>query len=104
MAEEIKELQGELGDLNTFLDQLHTNAELRDINNLCEKLKSINEQNAFTADEIFRQRKQLSTSYSFCFNFSFLLSFSLIRSSSFKRKFGNQRSILFSMYIYDSAA
>jgi intraflagellar transport protein 74 len=58
LADEIKELQGQLGDLNTLVDKLHTDSDLVDIERQQAQLKSKNQRESQVLDEIFVQRQQ----------------------------------------------
>ncbi|KAJ3183602.1 Intraflagellar transport protein 74 [Gaertneriomyces sp. JEL0708] len=58
LAEELRELQGQLGDLNTLVDKLHTDTDLEDIERQCNQLKAQNERQTKALDEIFAERQQ----------------------------------------------
>ncbi|KAJ3132641.1 Intraflagellar transport protein 74 [Physocladia obscura] len=60
LANELRELQGQLGDLNTLIDKLHTDSDLSDIEKHCAQLKSKNQRESQTLDEIFMQRQHKS--------------------------------------------
>ncbi|KAJ3115659.1 Intraflagellar transport protein 74 [Phlyctochytrium bullatum] len=57
LATELRELQGQLGDLNTLVDKLHTDSDLADIERQCSQLKAKNERETQILDEIFVQRQ-----------------------------------------------
>ncbi|KAJ3379475.1 Intraflagellar transport protein 74 [Entophlyctis sp. JEL0112] len=58
LANDLRELQGQLGDYNTLIDKLHTDADLTDIEKQCAQLKSKNQRESQILDEIFMQRQQ----------------------------------------------
>ncbi|KAJ3108462.1 Intraflagellar transport protein 74 [Phlyctochytrium planicorne] len=58
LAQELRELQGQLGDLNTLVDKLHTDSDLADIERHCSQLKAKNERETQILDEIFSHRQQ----------------------------------------------
>ncbi|KAJ3196942.1 Intraflagellar transport protein 74 [Irineochytrium annulatum] len=58
LAEELRELQGQLGDLNVLVDKLHTDSDLADIERHQMQLKSKNQWDSQVLDEIFMQRQQ----------------------------------------------
>ena len=62
LADEIKELQSQLGDLNTLVDKLHTNTDLEEAERQFNQLKSKNQREAQVLDEIFLQRQQRDAS------------------------------------------
>jgi intraflagellar transport protein 74 len=58
LAQELRDLQGQLGDLNTLVDKLHTDSDLADIERQQTQLKSKNHRESQILDEIFAQRQQ----------------------------------------------
>ncbi|KAJ3017081.1 UNVERIFIED_CONTAM: Intraflagellar transport protein 74 [Siphonaria sp. JEL0065] len=58
LANDLRELQGQLGDFNTLIDKLHTDSDLSDIEKQCAQLKSKNQRESQILDEIFMQRQQ----------------------------------------------
>ncbi|KAJ3412205.1 Intraflagellar transport protein 74 [Chytridiales sp. JEL 0842] len=58
LAQELRDLQGQLGDLNTLVDKLHTDSDLADIERQQEQLKLKNHRESQILDEIFAQRQQ----------------------------------------------
>ncbi|KAI8924012.1 hypothetical protein BC831DRAFT_12143 [Entophlyctis helioformis] len=58
LAEELKELQGQLGDLNTLVDKLHTDTDLDELERQYNQLKAKNQRESQVLDEIFMQRQQ----------------------------------------------
>eukprot|EP00842_Homolaphlyctis_polyrhiza_P002185 jgi/Hompol1/2968/HPOL_006258-RA len=62
LAEELKELQGQLGDYNTLVDKLHTDTDLEEIERQYNQLKAKNQRESQVLDEIFAQRQQREVS------------------------------------------
>nr|KAJ3414893.1 Intraflagellar transport protein 74 [Polyrhizophydium stewartii] len=62
LAEELKELQGQLGDLNTLVDKLHTDTDLEEIERQYHQLKAKNQRESQVLDEVFMQRQQRESS------------------------------------------
>ncbi|KAI9364871.1 hypothetical protein DFJ73DRAFT_353433 [Zopfochytrium polystomum] len=58
LADELRDLQGQLGDLNTLVDKLHADADLNDIERTINQLKSKNQRESQILDDIFLQRQQ----------------------------------------------
>ena len=58
MADELREFQGQLGDLNTLVDKLHTDSDLADIERQQMQLKSKNQRENQILEEVFAQRQQ----------------------------------------------
>ncbi|KAJ3090365.1 Intraflagellar transport protein 74 [Quaeritorhiza haematococci] len=58
LAEELKDLQGQLGDLNTLVDKLHTDADLEDLERACEQSKAKKQRQSQVLDEVFALRQQ----------------------------------------------
>ncbi|KAJ3299109.1 Intraflagellar transport protein 74 [Rhizoclosmatium sp. JEL0117] len=58
LANDLRELQGQLGDFNTLIDKLHTDSDLTDIEKQCAQMKSKNQRESQILDEIFMQRQQ----------------------------------------------
>jgi intraflagellar transport protein 74 len=58
LAEELKELQGTLGDYNTLLDKIHSDSNLEDIERQYEQLKVKTEQDARSLNDIFTERQR----------------------------------------------
>jgi hypothetical protein len=56
LTEELKELQGQLGDLNMLIEKIHTNGELEELNQSHQLLKARN-QTEFNKLDDQRQRK-----------------------------------------------
>ena len=61
MGEELRELQGKLGDYNTLVDRLHVDAELDDIKNLSAQIHEKNISENKSLDDVFstRQRREI---------------------------------------------
>ncbi|KAJ3121351.1 Intraflagellar transport protein 74 [Nowakowskiella sp. JEL0407] len=59
LANELRELQGQLGDLNLLVDKLHTDTELEDMESYFNQLKLKNQRESVVLDEIFSQRQQI---------------------------------------------
>lgn len=58
LSEDLKDLQGQLGDLNTLVDKLHTDSDLADVERLTFQLKAKNQRESQVLDDIFLQRQQ----------------------------------------------
>jgi intraflagellar transport protein 74 len=58
LTEELKDLQGQLGDLNTLIDKLHTDSDLNDVERMTFQLKTKNQRESQLLDDIFLQRQQ----------------------------------------------
>ena len=58
LAEELKELQGELGDYNTLVDKVNTSNDLEEVEKQLLQLKSKNQRESHILDDIFIQRQQ----------------------------------------------
>ncbi|KND00683.1 uncharacterized protein SPPG_03805 [Spizellomyces punctatus DAOM BR117] len=58
LAEELRDLQGQLGDFNTLVDKLHTDTDLEDIERHYNQLKAKNERESQVLDEVFMERQQ----------------------------------------------
>lgn len=59
MANEIKELQGQLGDYNTLVDKLNTDTEMDEVQEDFNELKLQNEMEERSIDKIFTQRQEV---------------------------------------------
>lgn len=57
LAEELRELQGQLGDFNTLIDKLHTDTDLDEIEGHYNRLKMQNQRESSMLDEIFSTRQ-----------------------------------------------
>ncbi|KAI9203192.1 uncharacterized protein BJ171DRAFT_569171 [Polychytrium aggregatum] len=57
LAEELRELQGQLGDLNTLVDKLHADADLEDFEKQYNQLKAQNQRESLALDEYFSTRQ-----------------------------------------------
>ncbi|EGF76616.1 hypothetical protein BATDEDRAFT_92593 [Batrachochytrium dendrobatidis JAM81] len=62
LAEELKEVQGKLGDLNTLVDKLHTDTDLEELEHQYHQLQAKNQRELQVLDEIFMQRQQHESS------------------------------------------
>jgi intraflagellar transport protein 74 len=58
LAEELRELQGQLGDYNTLVDKLHTDTDLEQVEKEYKALQAKNLKNSKLVDEIFLEKKQ----------------------------------------------
>lgn len=58
LSEELKDLQGKLGDYNTLLDRLHGSADLDDIEKQIQQLKVKNASATNYLDQVFTQRQE----------------------------------------------
>ncbi|TPX54840.1 hypothetical protein PhCBS80983_g05707 [Powellomyces hirtus] len=58
LAEELRELQGRLGDFNTLVDKLHTDTDLEDIERHYNQIKAKNERDSIALDDVFQERQQ----------------------------------------------
>lgn len=58
LSDELRELQGQLGDFNTLVDNVHVNADLEDIDRRHRQLLSRNQQEQIKLDELFTQRSR----------------------------------------------
>ncbi|KAJ3334231.1 Intraflagellar transport protein 74 [Blyttiomyces sp. JEL0837] len=58
LADELRDLQGQLGDLNTLVDKLHTDSDISDIEKLSAQLRSKNQRDSQILDEVFSVRQQ----------------------------------------------
>jgi intraflagellar transport protein 74 len=63
LAEELRDLQGQLGDLNVLVDKLHTETSLADFEREYHQLQAKNERNAQALDELFIEKKQYCVTY-----------------------------------------
>ncbi|RKO88950.1 hypothetical protein BDK51DRAFT_27644 [Blyttiomyces helicus] len=61
LVAELRDLQGQLGDLNMLVDKLHTDTDLEDIERMHQHLKAKNIRETLVLDEVFLERQQLST-------------------------------------------
>lgn len=59
LAEKHKELQGQLGDLNTLADNLNTHTGLEEVRAECAEAKQLNDQEAEEIDGIFTERRRI---------------------------------------------
>jgi intraflagellar transport protein 74 len=57
MTMEMKALQGQLMDLNTLVDKLHSNVDVSAIEQLAQQLAQTNAQHSKEADSVFSQRQ-----------------------------------------------
>ncbi|ORX78597.1 hypothetical protein BCR32DRAFT_294935 [Anaeromyces robustus] len=57
-ANELRELQGQLGDLNTLVDKLNVDTDLEDIERLYSQIKIKNQRENNVLDDVFTQRQQ----------------------------------------------
>ncbi|KAJ1336333.1 hypothetical protein BSLG_007117 [Batrachochytrium salamandrivorans] len=62
LSEELKELQGQLGDLNTLVDKLHTDTDLEELERQFHQLQAKNQRESQVLDEVFMQRQQRESS------------------------------------------
>ena len=58
LSAELRDLQGQLGDYNTLVDKLHTDADLEDIERHYTQLKSHNAVESSVLDDVFLERQQ----------------------------------------------
>ncbi|KAJ3212909.1 Intraflagellar transport protein 74, partial [Clydaea vesicula] len=58
ISEELRDLQSQLGDLNTLVDKLHVDADLEDIERLTSQITEKNSRESKTLDEVFLTRQQ----------------------------------------------
>lgn len=58
MAQELKELQGQLGDYNTLVDKINTNTDLEEVERQMQQLKAKNQRESHMLDDVFIQRQQ----------------------------------------------
>ncbi|XP_064626072.1 intraflagellar transport protein 74 homolog isoform X1 [Lineus longissimus] len=58
LANELKSLQGELGDYNTLVDKLNTDEDIQDVQMDLEELKAQNERDAKNIDHLFGQKQE----------------------------------------------
>lgn len=61
LAAEIKELQGELGDLNTMEEQVNQHIETTDVQDEVDDMRRLNDKTEQDNDEIFAQRQRSET-------------------------------------------
>jgi intraflagellar transport protein 74 len=59
LAEDLRDLQGQLGDYNTLLDKIHTGTNLNEIGKHIDLLKAQNQNQESKIDEIFTKRQKL---------------------------------------------
>lgn len=52
MQEEIRELQGQLGDINTLVDQIHTDADLDNLERAFQQKKLKNQEESIKLDDL----------------------------------------------------
>ena len=57
-ANELRELQGQLGDLNTLVDKLNVDTDLEDIERLYNQIKIKNQRENNILNDVFTQRQQ----------------------------------------------
>ncbi|KAJ3038636.1 Intraflagellar transport protein 74 [Rhizophlyctis rosea] len=58
LSSELRDLQGQLGDYNTLVDKLHTDADLEDIERHYTQLKAQNAVESSKLDDVFLERQQ----------------------------------------------
>jgi intraflagellar transport protein 74 len=57
-AKELRELQGQLGDLNTLVDKLNVDSDLEDIERIQQRIKIKNQRENNILNDVFTQRQQ----------------------------------------------
>ncbi|KAJ3040027.1 Intraflagellar transport protein 74 [Rhizophlyctis rosea] len=62
ISAELRDLQGQLGDYNTLVDKLHTDADLEDIERHYSQLKAQNAVESSVLDDVFLERQQREAS------------------------------------------
>ncbi|KAJ3020606.1 Intraflagellar transport protein 74 [Thoreauomyces humboldtii] len=58
LVEELRDLQGQLGDFNTLVDKLHTDTDLEEIERHYNQIKAKNERESLALDDVFQERQQ----------------------------------------------
>lgn len=58
LSDDLKELQGQLGDYNMLMDKINTNNDLDGVETQYQMLKSNNQRETHVLDDIFIQRQQ----------------------------------------------
>lgn len=62
LADELREQQGRLGDLNTLVDKLHTDSDLEDIERQHAEIKAQNQRESHNVDDVFLIKQQKENS------------------------------------------